>query len=143
MIYEAAEDETDLAPGRKIAKADAMKHVWGYTIVNDVTARDVQGRLKQWLVGKSFDTFCPMSDLVPAAAVGPTLDPVLEAYVELDRSRDELLAEFDAATVERTLSLVDRAEYKRRQYPPGTKVSARAFGKDRRLPITNKWRENS
>ena len=48
------------AGGRGIARADAMAHVWGYTIVNDVTARDVQSRMKQWLVGKSFDTFCPM-----------------------------------------------------------------------------------
>ena len=47
---------------------------------------------------------------------------MLEAYVELDRSREELLAEFDAATVERVLALVDRAEYKRRQAPPGVKL---------------------
>lgn len=46
--------------GRAISHARALEHVWGYTIVNDVTARDVQGRLKQWHVGKSFDTFCPM-----------------------------------------------------------------------------------
>ena len=46
--------------GKGIKAADAMKHVWGYTIVNDVTARDWQGRHSQWLLGKSFDTFCPM-----------------------------------------------------------------------------------
>jgi 2-keto-4-pentenoate hydratase/2-oxohepta-3-ene-1,7-dioic acid hydratase in catechol pathway len=46
--------------GKGISKADAMQHVWGYTIVNDVTARDWQGRHSQWLLGKSFDTFCPM-----------------------------------------------------------------------------------
>lgn len=46
--------------GKGISKADAMKHVWGYTIINDVTARDWQGRHSQWLLGKSFDTFCPM-----------------------------------------------------------------------------------
>jgi 2-keto-4-pentenoate hydratase/2-oxohepta-3-ene-1,7-dioic acid hydratase in catechol pathway len=46
--------------GKGISKADAMKHVWGYTIVNDVTARDWQGKHSQWLLGKSFDTFCPM-----------------------------------------------------------------------------------
>ena len=46
--------------GKGIRKADAMKHVWGYTIINDVTARDWQGRHSQWLLGKSFDTFCPM-----------------------------------------------------------------------------------
>ena len=66
------------------------------------------------------------------------LDPVLEAYVELDRSREELLAEFDAATVDRTLALVDRAEYKRRQAAPGVKLRPRAFGRDWRPPITNR-----
>jgi len=67
------------------------------------------------------------------------LDPVLEAYVELDRSREELLAEFDAATVEKVLALVDRAEYKRRQAPPGVKLRPRAFGRDWRLPIAKRW----
>ena len=52
-----------------------------------------------------------------------------------------MAAGFDAATVARVIGMVDTAEYKRRQYPPGTKVSARAFGKDRRLPITSRWRE--
>ncbi len=67
------------------------------------------------------------------------LDPVLEAYVELDRSREELLAEFDDATVERVLALVDRSEYKRRQAPPGVKLRPRAFGRDWRLPIAKRW----
>jgi NAD+ synthase (glutamine-hydrolysing) len=67
------------------------------------------------------------------------LDAVLEAYVELDRSREELLAEFDPAVVERALALVDRAEYKRRQAPPGVKLRPKAFGRDRRTPITNRW----
>jgi NAD+ synthase (glutamine-hydrolysing) len=69
------------------------------------------------------------------------LDRVLEAYVELDRSREELLAVFPADVVERTLALVDRAEYKRRQAPPGVKLRPRAFGRDRRTPITNRWRD--
>ncbi len=68
------------------------------------------------------------------------LDRVLEAYVELDRSREELLAEFDAEVIDRTLALVDRAEYKRRQAPPGVKLRPRAFGRDWRTPITNHWR---
>ena len=67
------------------------------------------------------------------------LDRVLEAYVELDRSREELVAEFDPAVVERALALVDRAEYKRRQAPPGVKLRPKAFGRDRRTPITNRW----
>ena len=70
------------------------------------------------------------------------LDPVLEAYVELDRSRDELLEDgFDPDVVARTVALVDRAEYKRRQAPPGVKLRPKAFGRDRRTPITNRWRD--
>jgi NAD+ synthase (glutamine-hydrolysing) len=68
------------------------------------------------------------------------LDPVLEAYVELDRSRDELAADgFDPEVVQRAISLIDRAEYKRRQAPPGVKLRPKAFGRDRRTPITNRW----
>jgi NAD+ synthase (glutamine-hydrolysing) len=67
------------------------------------------------------------------------LDPLLEAYVEEDRSREELLDEFAAAVVERAVGLVDRAEYKRRQAPPGVKLRPKAFGRDRRTPITNHW----
>ena len=70
----------------------------------------------------------------------PELDPVLEAYVELDRSREELVADgFDAGVVERAIALIDRAEYKRRQAPPGVKLRPKAFGRDRRTPITNRW----
>ncbi len=68
------------------------------------------------------------------------LDKVLEAYVELDRSRDDLTGNgFDPDVVERALALVDRAEYKRRQAPPGVKLRPKAFGRDRRTPITNRW----
>jgi NAD+ synthase (glutamine-hydrolysing) len=71
----------------------------------------------------------------------PLLDRVLEEYVELDRSREELLADgFGADVVERALALIDRAEYKRRQAPPGVKLRPKAFGRDRRTPITNHWR---
>ena len=70
------------------------------------------------------------------------LDALLDAYVERDLGRTELIAEgFDPAMVDRVVRLVDVAEYKRRQYPPGPKVTSRAFGRDRRLPITSKWRE--
>ena len=68
------------------------------------------------------------------------LDPILEGYVEEDLSVAEIEAEgFDRATVDRVIALVDRNEYKRRQAPPGVRVSPKAFGKDRRLPITNRW----
>jgi NAD+ synthase (glutamine-hydrolysing) len=70
------------------------------------------------------------------------LDQVLRAYVDEDHGYQALLADgFDPDLVRRVISLVDKAEYKRRQYPPGTKVSARAFGKDRRLPMTSRWNE--
>ena len=66
---------------------------------------------------------------------------MLEAYVELDRSREELSQDgFDPDVVERALALIDRAEYKRRQAPPGRKPHPKAFGRDRRTPITNRWR---
>jgi NAD+ synthase (glutamine-hydrolysing) len=68
------------------------------------------------------------------------LDQVLEDYVEEDLSAAEIEAEgYDRAVVDRVVTLVDRSEYKRRQAPPGIRVSAKAFGKDRRLPITNRW----
>jgi NAD+ synthase (glutamine-hydrolysing) len=71
----------------------------------------------------------------------PKLDRVLEAYVEEDRSLDELGAdEFEADVVERAVALIDRAEYKRRQAPPGVRLRPKAFGRDRRTPITNRWR---
>jgi NAD+ synthase (glutamine-hydrolysing) len=71
----------------------------------------------------------------------PALDRVLEAYVEQDRSREELSSDgFDADVVERALALIDRAEYKRRQAPPGVRLTPKAFGRDRRTPITNRWR---
>ena len=71
------------------------------------------------------------------------LDPILKAYVEEDRSFAEMLAMgFDKATVERVMRLVDTSEYKRRQAPPGVKITPPAFGRDRRLPITNKYRES-
>jgi NAD+ synthase (glutamine-hydrolysing) len=72
----------------------------------------------------------------------PLLDQVLRAYVDEDHGYQVLLADgFDPELVRRVISLVDKAEYKRRQYPPGTKVSGRAFGKDRRLPMTSRWNE--
>ena len=71
-----------------------------------------------------------------------SLDPVLEAYVEQDRAADEIVAlGHDPETVARVTRMVDAAEYKRRQAPPGVKITERAFGRDRRLPITNRYRQ--
>ena len=70
-----------------------------------------------------------------------TLDAILQAYIEEDAGRDQLaLAGLPAEAVERVVALVDRAEYKRRQAPPGIKITPRAFGRDRRMPITNAYR---
>jgi NAD+ synthase (glutamine-hydrolysing) len=70
-----------------------------------------------------------------------TLDEILRLYVEEDRSIREIVSQgHDEETVRRVTRMVDLAEYKRRQSPPGIKITPRAFGKDRRLPITNGWR---
>jgi NAD+ synthase (glutamine-hydrolysing) len=70
------------------------------------------------------------------------LDPVLESYIEQDRSREELLEDgFDPDVVDRAIAMIDRAEYKRRQAPPGVKLRPKAFGRDRRTPITSGWRD--
>ena len=70
-----------------------------------------------------------------------TLDAILRGYIEEDCGREELLARgLPADAIDTVLALVDRAEYKRRQAPPGVKITERAFGRDRRLPITNRYR---
>jgi len=126
----------------------------GFALIKDVYKTDVF-RLARHLNERSGRELIPVSiiERPPSAELRPgqrdedslppyeELDRVLEAYVELDRSREELLAEgFDAETVERALALIDRAEYKRRQAPPGVKLRPKAFGRDRRTPITNRWR---
>ncbi len=79
-------------------------------------------------------------DSLPPYAI---LDPILQAYVEEDRSLAEVVARgFDLRVVQDTMAMVDRSEYKRRQAPPGIKITPRAFGKDRRLPITNRYRSH-
>lgn len=92
--------------GRKISKADAMRHVWGYTIVNDVTARDLQGRFSQWLIGKSQDTFCPMG---PWAVTADEVDlgrAAVRCWVNGDKRQDQAVRDliFDIPTLIATLS---------------------------------------
>ncbi|WP_459643679.1 NAD+ synthase [Kineococcus sp. NUM-3379] len=78
-------------------------------------------------------------DSLPDYAV---LDDILDDYVEGDRGRSDLVAQgFPAEVVDKVVTLVDRAEWKRRQFAPGTKISLKAFGRDRRLPVTSRWRE--
>ena len=126
----------------------------GFALIKDVYKTDVF-RLARHLNERAGRELIPVSiiERPPSAELRPDqrdedslppyeeLDEVLEAYVELDRSREELLADgFDPQTVERALALIDRAEYKRRQAPPGVKLRPKAFGRDRRTPITNQWR---
>jgi NAD+ synthase (glutamine-hydrolysing) len=127
--------------------------VGGFALLKDVFKTDVF-RLARHLNARAGSVVIPESTIerAPSAELRPdqrdedsipayeVLDPVLEAYVELDRSREELLEEFDPHVVEQVVALVDRAEYKRRQAPPGVKLRPKAFGRDRRTPITNRWR---
>ena len=92
--------------GRGIAKAEAMSHVWGYTIVNDVTARDVQSRMKQWHVGKSFDTFCPMGPWAVTADEVSLDDLTLRTWVNGELRQDANTRDliFDVPTIIETLA---------------------------------------
>ncbi len=76
--------------GRNISKADAMGHIWGYTIVNDVTARDVQMRHSQWDLGKSFDTFCPMGPWIVTADELDGTDTRVQCWVTPNGGQPEL-----------------------------------------------------
>jgi len=126
----------------------------GFALLKDVFKTDVF-RLAIYLNDRTGTELIPQSivERAPSAELRddqldedslppyPKLDQVLEAYVEEDRSREELMSDgFDRDVVERALALIDRAEYKRRQAPPGVKLRPKAFGRDRRTPITNRWR---
>jgi NAD+ synthase (glutamine-hydrolysing) len=144
-------NKSELAVGYSTLYGDM---VGGFALLRDVFKTDVY-RLAEHLNNRAGREVIPRStiDRAPSAelrddqrdadSIPPydELDPVLEAYVEEDRSREELLDEFDADVVERAVDLVDRAEYKRRQAPPGVKLRPKAFGRDRRTPITNHWRD--
>ena len=152
----ATGNKSELACGYSTLYGDA---VGGYAPIKDIYKTDVWA-LSRWRNQVAADagevppipersiTKEPSAELRPDQKDSDSLpeyevlDKVLKAYVDDDLGRDALIAAgFDKALVMRVISMVDRAEYKRRQYPPGTKVSKRAFGKDRRLPMTSKWRE--
>jgi NAD+ synthase (glutamine-hydrolysing) len=125
----------------------------GFALLKDVfktdvfrLARHLNERAGRELIPASIIERAPSAELradqldEDALPPYPALDRVLEAYVELDRSREELAADgFDADLVDRAVALIDKAEYKRRQAPPGVKLRPKAFGRDRRVPITNRW----
>jgi NAD+ synthase (glutamine-hydrolysing) len=126
----------------------------GFALLKDVFKTDVF-RLSRHLNERAGRELIPQSiiDRAPSAELRadqldedslppyPALDQVLEAFVEQDRSLEELSADgFDPDVVERAVAMIDRAEYKRRQAPPGVRLRPKAFGRDRRTPITNRWR---
>lgn len=152
----ATGNKSELACGYSTLYGDA---VGGYAPIKDIYKTDVWA-LSRWRnqvareagetppIPESSITKEPSAELRPdqkdsdSLPAYEILDKVLKAYVDDDLGRDALIAAgFDKDLVMRVIGLVDRAEYKRRQYPPGTKVSKRAFGKDRRLPMTSKWQE--
>jgi 2-keto-4-pentenoate hydratase/2-oxohepta-3-ene-1,7-dioic acid hydratase in catechol pathway len=92
--------------GRGIAKADALGHVWGYTIVNDVTARDLQGRHKQWFLGKSMDTFAPMGPWCVTADEVDLATAGIRCWVNGELRQDAKIADliFDIPTLIETIS---------------------------------------
>jgi NAD+ synthase (glutamine-hydrolysing) len=147
----ATGNKSELAVGYATLYGDM---VGGFALLKDVFKTDVF-RLARYLNERAGRELIPEStiDRAPSAELRAdqldedslppytTLDRVLEEYVELDRSREDLTTDgFDADTVERALGMIDRAEYKRRQAPPGVKLRPKAFGRDRRVPITNRWR---
>jgi NAD+ synthase (glutamine-hydrolysing) len=129
----------DMAGGFAVIK-DVPKTLV-YELCNDLNARAGYDVIPRNVIEKP-----PSAELAPgqldADSLPPyeLLDPIIEGYVEHDLSVAELVERgFDAALVQRVARMIDRNEYKRRQAPPGVRVSPKAFGKDRRLPITNRW----
>ncbi|MDT0405833.1 MULTISPECIES: NAD+ synthase [Streptomyces] len=166
MAISNQEGHIVLAPGNKSELAVGYSTLYGdsvgaYGPIKDVYKTSVF-RLAEWRnraavergqtppIPENSITKPPSAELRPGQVDTdslpdyPVLDAILALYVDRDRGADEIVAAgFDAALVTKTLRMVDRAEYKRRQYPPGTKISPKGFGKDRRLPITNGWQEGT
>ncbi|MFJ3584109.1 NAD+ synthase [Streptomyces sp. NPDC090127] len=165
MAISNQEGHLVLAPGNKSELAVGYSTLYGdsvgaYGPIKDVYKSTVF-RLARWRnraaeergmtppIPESSITKPPSAELRPGQVDTDSLpdydilDRILSLYVDRDQGRDAIVAAgFDEELVTRTLRMVDTAEYKRRQYPPGTKTSAKGFGKDRRLPITNRWRES-
>jgi NAD+ synthase (glutamine-hydrolysing) len=156
MLVLATGNKSELACGYSTLYGDA---VGGYAPIKDIYKVDVWA-LARWrneaarIAGEKPPIPVRSIEKEPSAELRPDqkdsdslpeyeiLDEVLRNYVDEDHGHNELIAMgFDSALVKRVIAMVDKAEYKRRQYPPGPKVSRRAFGKDRRLPMTSHWRE--
>jgi NAD+ synthase (glutamine-hydrolysing) len=165
MAISNQEGHIVLAPGNKSELAVGYSTLYGdsvgaYGPIKDVYKTSVF-RLAEWRnraarergqtppIPENSITKPPSAELRPGQVDTdslpdyPVLDAILDLYVDHDKGADEIVAAgYDRELVTKTLRMVDTAEYKRRQYPPGTKISAKGFGKDRRLPITNGWRES-
>jgi len=154
----ATGNKSELSVGYSTLYGDA---VGGYAPIKDVP-KTMVWRLARWrndrALAAGLTPPIPQSsiDKPPSAELRPgqldvdslpeydVLDVILDRYVEADESADSLVAAgFASDLVQRVLQLTDHAEFKRRQYPPGPKISLRAFGRDRRLPMTNSWRERA
>jgi NAD+ synthase (glutamine-hydrolysing) len=152
----ATGNKSELAVGYSTLYGDA---VGGFAPIKDVFKVDVWN-LAKWRneyaqknnqtppIPESSITKEPSAELRPGQKDSdslpeyPLLDRLLDLYVDKNGDAVALVAAgFDQALVDKVIAMVDRAEYKRRQYPPGPKVSAIAFGKDRRLPMTSRWKE--
>jgi NAD+ synthase (glutamine-hydrolysing) len=165
MALSNSEGHLVLATGNKSELSVGYSTLYGDTVGGFAPLKDVPKtlvwQLARWRneeaerlgqvppIPESSITKAPSAELAPGQvdqdSLPPyeVLDPLLERYVVRAQGRSELLeAGFDAALVDKVVALVDRAEWKRRQYAPGTKISPVAFGRDRRLPITTHWREN-
>jgi NAD+ synthase (glutamine-hydrolysing) len=144
-------NKSELATGFSTLYGDSAG---GFAPIKDVP-KTLVWALARWRNTQSYVIPVDSIDKPPSAELAPgqldsdrlppyeVLDALLDAYVERDLGRTELIEQgFEPALVDRVVRLVDLAEYKRRQYPPGPKITSRAFGRDRRLPITSRWRES-
>jgi NAD+ synthase (glutamine-hydrolysing) len=144
-------NKSEMATGYSTLYGDSAG---GFAVIKDVPKTLVYALCRHRNTKAGYDLIPePVLTKAPSAELRPdqrddeslppysVLDPVVAGYVEGDRSPDDLVADgFDPEAVERVVGLVDRAEYKRRQMPPGVRISGKAFGKDRRMPITNHYR---
>jgi NAD+ synthase (glutamine-hydrolysing) len=144
-------NKSELAVGYSTLYGDTAG---GYAVIKDVRktlvydlCRDRNERAGRELIPASVIDKPPSAELRPdqrddqSLPAYEVLDPILEAYVEGDQTMAELVERgFDPEVVQRIVRLIDVAEYKRRQNPPGVRVTPKAFGKDRRVPITNRYR---
>jgi len=147
-------NKSEMATGYSTLYGDSAG---GFAVIKDVPKTLVYALCRHRNLQAGFDLIPdPVLTKAPSAELRPdqrddeslppysVLDPVVAGYVEGDRSPDDLIAEgSDPDAVARVVGLVDRAEYKRRQMPPGVRISRKAFGKDRRMPITNHYRSTT